>query len=76
MSKLTLDRWKCCVCLMLPLDCHSMVLSKAAVSSFVISGHHCPSINSADDMFLGSVAAALNWDIVHSPLFHQVSQHE
>ena len=51
---------------------NSMVLSKAAVSSYVNSGHRCPSIDSPDDMFLGSVAVALNWDVVHSPLFHQV----
>ena len=51
---------------------YSMVLSRAAVMSYVESVHHCPSNDAADDMFLGSVAAALHWDIVHSSLFHQV----
>ena len=51
---------------------YSMVLSRAAVMSYVESLHRCPSNDTADDMFLGSVAAALHWDIVHSPLFHQV----
>jgi hypothetical protein len=50
----------------------SMVLSRAAVRSYVESEHRCPSNDTPDDMFLGSVAAALRWDIVHSPLFHQV----
>lgn len=49
-----------------------MVVSQAAVKSYVGSVHRCPSNDAADDMFLGSVAGALNWDIVHSPLFHQV----
>ena len=50
-----------------------MVLSQAAVMSYVDSFHRCPSNDAADDMFLGSVATALDWDVVHSPLFHQVS---
>ena len=49
-----------------------MILSQAAVRSYVESEHHCPSNDTPDDMFLGSVAAVLRWDILHSPLFHQV----
>ena len=50
----------------------SMVLSRAAVMSYIKSVHRCPSNDAADDMFLGSMAGALHWDIVHTPLFHQV----
>ena len=49
-----------------------MILSRAAVRSYVESDYRCPSNDTPDDMFLGSVAAALRWDILHSPLFHQV----
>ena len=49
-----------------------MILSRKAVISLVEAGIKCRADNSPDDMFLGSIAIHLNWDIIHSPLFHQV----
>ena len=51
-----------------------MVLSAQAAVSLVQSEQKCPSDNYADDMFLGSVAKQLHWDVVQSSLVHQVQQ--
>lgn len=50
----------------------SMVLSREAVERIVELGHGCPTLDYPDDLFLGSTARQLEFNIVHSPLFHQV----
>ena len=50
-----------------------MVLSRAAVERVVSDKVECASISTPDDMFLGLAAKKLGIDIIHSPLFHQVS---
>ncbi len=61
-------------CTMLAWCCFTReVLSRQAVIDVIESRYKCPADDFPDDMFLGSMATLLKWDIVHSPLFHQVS---
>lgn len=65
----------CLVCLVLftwPCTSNRMILSQQAVFNFVESGLNCPEASYPDDMYLGYVAKMLGWDVLHSPLFHQV----
>ncbi|CAH1801167.1 unnamed protein product [Owenia fusiformis] len=51
-----------------------MVFSRAAIEKLMFDGDrpfNCPSLDTPDDMILGSFCRGLNIPLVHSPLFHQ-----
>lgn len=51
----------------------STVLNMAAIKSVIKSGHKCAADDNPDDMMMGMFSKRLNIPVLHSPLFHQVS---